>query len=137
MNTDEVKAIVDDSLPLFSDAMGLDAWNIRVEYDEGHSGNCVAEPMYKRALITLNPACLDTKTEVLFTLRHELLHVTQSGIQAYRLAVGRIVSGQGWDVLEEVYQQQAEDLVNRAERMLDMGLGMKPSRMIQRWRSRA
>lgn len=136
MNTPEVRAIVRDHMDGFLYALRLKDWHVTVNYsrpDNGVMGTCHADPSYRTALIEIDPAQMDNEYDVIFTLRHELLHCLHSQFEVYRKQIFQLVHDtMVLNALDQAFNHASEVTVTSMEDMLDIGLGFTPAGVARR-----
>ncbi len=131
MNTAEVRAIVHDHMNGFLYALRLKDWHIGMQYrrpDNDAVANCEADTSYRTATITIDPAKMEDEYDVVFTLRHELLHCLHCQFEVYRKQVFQLVHDtMVLNALDQAFNHACEVTVTSIEDMLDIGLGFTPA----------
>ena len=122
---EKVTRTVDTHLHMYKEMLGLDNWTITMLYHDGESsatGYCDRLYAYKKAWIFIDPAKHVSKSAVLQTLRHELLHLVHTPFDlAYEVmakVVGVEKGSREHDTFQEIYTYAQEATVVNMERML-------------------
>ena len=133
MDASAVRKIVEQNIHWMRWACGLSGWTVDVAVKplKGNTvGLCTAEPGYGRAAIDLDPAGHDSAEDVLWSLRHELMHILHIEFCEVGEMVREAVSQEAWNILSPAWARARESMVTAAERMLDNGLGLSPKAMM-------
>lgn len=125
MDTSYVKAIVEANIAAMVDALCLNHWRIEIGYTSTGHDNWKAKcdrsgGDYYIAEITIDPAMHDDSTDVLRSLRHELLHLHLAPFDLYRDLMTQHIEE---DTPAERQEQRAftyavEQMLGNLERML-------------------
>lgn len=135
MDPSRVKAIVDANLERLRDELWLNTWKISVNYEplEGDTAAIVnlENADYNVAVITIDPAQLRTKKDVMQTLVHELLHVTLARFELYRLSVIELIPDHvyqdgGGPIEKRLYTHALEQSVEMLQRGIARDLWEPP-----------
>ena len=126
MDKSQCKAIVDANLKQMVWQLQIQNWRLEIDYRslgcEGAKGQCTINTPYDRAYIELDPEAFETESEVLDTLRHELLHVVMAPFDLYHTTVFETLEGESSrKVANHMFTHVAEQLVVKLERLLDHG----------------
>lgn len=101
--------------------LGLDDWDITfkcVKLEDGTFGECGVEPAHKSASINIDVEKHKDATELLETVRHELLHIVHALFDSYRSSVIKSLAPNVVDVTDDIYILAAEDVVTKLENLL-------------------
>lgn len=136
MTTDEASAVLDRYSALVQEDFHLDDWDItyylvRLEGEpqgDGifvYKGKIHSDFERKRAQILLDPDRHDDATELLRTLRHELLHCYSRSLDAYATLVegSGLAEGALGNVFEAMRARADEEQVCALEELLSLGIG--------------
>lgn len=130
----QVRDIVDANIAKMQRVLQLQPWQVEVTFvrlGENVRGECRLDIGHRKIAIGIDPDGLDDAAEVLFVVRHELLHAFDAEMELYRDAVRRLIPGDASDALDEVFVFAAERLVLCLERMLDHGLKIGVAEMCE------
>lgn len=135
MSEADLKALVEATLDVLRDRLGLQPWTLLVRYDrlpDGEPGNIMIQAPYERATITLDPSQIESQQEALHTLRHELIHVMIWPMHGFSDAITPALPGGGMSASEfEAWRFFLERMVKTVEDLLDRnhvaGLGPIPA----------
>lgn len=133
MRIEVASQVVGRNIDWFRWALGLNHWTIHVNYrrlPDGCLGRCYADAKYSVATIELDEEQIQSGDALLFTLRHELLHVLHSEFDlVVNAALKEIDSKVAHSLLVSMKEAAQEKTVTMLERVLDCGLGATPDRL--------
>lgn len=131
----QVRSIVNANIKKMRWALQLQDWQIDVTHVhlEGDTrGECRLDVPHRKLSIAIDSDEVNDEAEVLFVLRHELLHTFDAEMELYRSAVKHLVPGDVFDAIDDVFLHAAERLILCLERMLDHGLKIGVAEMCER-----
>lgn len=144
MDRTEAKKIFDDELKKLRWAMGLQDvdfevyWGhieggVKSQVTDGQSikGRCIADHCYLRAQIEIDENEHEDADDLRETLRHEMIHVLLMELELFRRQALSQLSDSACDALDYAWSHGIERTVGRIERMLDQGLGLTATKMIE------
>lgn len=140
MKRKKLRKIIDANLGPMREALGLWDWKITTYYgvvpsgSQSASAEVYADPQYNRAAIHFNPDKIDKKSDALFSLQHELLHIVLAEMKSYVAAVERVTEDIGKPACEALDESRAyseERLVLALERIF-IGLEITPKQLAKR-----
>lgn len=122
MDKSEVQAILDEAIPVELERLGLSWWRLvfalgPTDLGPDYNAVCFRLPNYDRARITLDPEGLDSKDEVISTLRHELLHLIHAPFDLVESQLAEALSDKEFRVLAPLWRYATEQTVRNLERM--------------------
>jgi len=121
MDKSQAIRIVKRELPRYKKILNLPHWVFSFEYswigdsDDMIYGQCIAEPDYNSALITINVQLIEDEESLCRTIRHEMLHVLHSAFEVYRKAVAKILTNSEFNALDVLWGSCAESTVKQLE----------------------
>lgn len=132
MSKAEVQKIVDDNIRDLRTALQLDAWFVRISYSSSLrvGASCETDPKRHEAIITFNPGEFDNEKDVLLALLHELLHIYHAEFDLYWEAVKEAVSCDMLAVMQPIFNNACEHVVEQLLRLLEHTFRTTPKRMI-------
>lgn len=143
MDLSEAQEICKEWTPHIRWALQLQAWHINIEFETLKPNNSGPEnrickgqshpdPRYRLATIYIDPTEHDDKDDLLWTLRHEIIHVALSAYQPLYWQIQDATTPSEYQILETQRQNAEEQTVWQIEQMLDYGLGFGVKGMVQR-----
>ncbi len=120
----DVKRVVDENIEAMKTMLGLDRWDIDLEYKQRlkkkRNGQCTTDFAWiNAALITLVPGKLDDKEDVLSVLQHELVHCITSSHNLCMTATAELVSKKEYQALLVLHYRAVEEVTEWICRILD------------------
>lgn len=134
MTTVAVREVADEAVRPMRHALWLGQWRVALFYgrlDDGVKGECAIALAHQNAKVTIDPEQHDDAKDVLFTLRHELLHLAIAYFEQARKVVYQFLQGDSYDAVDVAFTLGAEHAVSAVERILD-GAGLSPKRLVAR-----
>ena len=125
MDLSAVRALCDAAAPVMRDLLWVSDIRLDLVYGPCESGShdaeCERNAPYRRATITIDPARADDETDVLDSLRHELLHVALGEFDVFWEVAGAGVEADtpSATVLQRAWTLACERTVNTLENALD------------------
>jgi len=128
MTEEDVKAVVNENIDKMKAMLGLDRWDIDIEYGKteanilssGFDGQCTTDTAWvNRALITLDPDGMDDSAEVLDVLQHELVHCITSSYNLCMGATSELVSKKEYRALLALHYRADEEVTTAICNILD------------------
>lgn len=112
-------------------ALALSPWKMSVEYvdfsDEALASRVSVREEYETVEIQLDEA------DLLDTLRHELMHCLTPNYVRLKKWLHSRLSIEAHALVCGILEDEDEKSVRRVEKVLDLGLGSTPARMVARW----
>lgn len=125
MQKRDVEQIVNNILPSWKQAFGIEDWDIEIEYAT-LPGKCFAETTtssrYNHALIQMDTQKFQNEDQVLDIFRHELIHVLTADLSVYRKVICATMTQEQDKTEQEIGGWLWERLVFRIEAMLNRNL---------------
>ena len=123
MEIQQCREIVEEVLRPLSWALFLNNWDLTVVYgtlDPTTMATCEPNEKYLRAKITIDPQKHESRSSVVDTIRHELLHCVLAEMDLFKASVKHwICAGSAeWAAVDEVYHHALERMVNQLESIL-------------------
>lgn len=144
MEVATAKKIVNEHVEWLRWALGLQHWTIHIVYKrlgtaEGQTvlGRCETNRRYREATISIDNDEIESETQILRVLRHELLHVFHAGFETYRQMAHEMIDGKAMDAMDVAFHDSIEAVVAHIEHMLDAGLGLDAKGVVARAKAHA
>lgn len=129
MERELAKKIIEENLEQYSHLLAVNNWTIHVFFDtipdeaDDHHGyvraNVLRKISYNIASITFDNAKFDTESELLNSLRHELMHITHAAFDLYYETVMNFIPEDAIPAMRRLYTHAAEQTVVHLQRMFD------------------
>lgn len=125
MEKSKVKRIVKANIKRLQKLLGLETWEISIEYhateEDSYKASCLAHIESCEALIVINPERMKDEADVLHALSHELAHCITSTFRTYKFAVANLLlpDEKVVNAIGEIYDRAEEEIVCSFCRILE------------------
>ena len=126
MDTSLAQAVVEANIEQMIVDLNVQEWNLRITYERLDGDTIASVHMladYKKATITIDPAKHEEGSEVLRSLRHELLHLHLAPYELAEETIYQLLSEKERRVLSRMMTAACEQAIRNLEGMLEHGFG--------------
>jgi hypothetical protein len=113
----------------------LNQWEVNTSVeriDKQASATCNTNSKYRVMDLIFDPEKIHSDKDAFNDLRHEMLHGMLEGFDLLYEAIERVAPKDDMDILDVLYHNAIERTVGNIERMLDHGLGLEHTKLIDR-----
>jgi hypothetical protein len=114
----------------------LNQWEVNTSVeridDEATAAQCKLRPKYRSMDIDFDAEKVHSEAEAFNHIRHEMLHGMLAEFDLLYEAIQRVAPQCDMDLLDVIYHNAVERSVGNIERMIDHGLGLEGTKLIDR-----
>ena len=140
MTEKECRRIIREQAPALKQALVLSSWRMSVTYvdfsDEVFAAEVSVKEEYEVVEVRLDASCMEDEVELLDTIRHELLHCLTPNYVRLKKWLHNRLSLEAYTLVCGILEDEDEKSVRRIEKVLDLGLGSTPARMVAKWKDK-